>query len=246
MSKGDKPPITTVWDGRGFRPYDPDSGEAAHAFKEGSRFNAILTTQGQVIWDGTMFVPADMGAVEMAERTYVQGAVLDGKFTRPHGTEDKRAGLLRWWWAGLGLLHENIDDERWPTKRKLHNLILEELGFTEKIWRIDGTYRLVVDSVAIDNMEDDAFDNLFEKARAFCVLHWGFDPWETWKEEQAAKKANQGHNSEEGHDNDLPYRDERPASIWELDHDEQRDEFARRARRAAGRRMRELGIERRA
>jgi hypothetical protein len=33
-------------------------------------------------------------------------------------------------------------------------------------------------------------------------------------------------------------------SVWDLDQDEQRAEFARRARRAAGMRMRELGIER--
>lgn len=35
-----------------------------------------------------------------------------------------------------------------------------------------------------------------------------------------------------------------PASIWDLSEDERRDEFIRRASRAAGRRMKELGIER--
>lgn len=190
MSKPDRPPITTIWDGRGFRPADPDSGEMAHAYKEGSRLNVAFTTRAQVIWDGATFVPADMHAVEQADRTYVQGAMLDGRFTRPVGAEDRRAGLNRLWWAGLGLLADNIDDERWPTKRKIHNLILEELGFTEKIYRIDGTYRLVVDSIAIDSMEDDDFDRLFEKARAFCIMHWGFDPFDTWVAEKDAEKAN--------------------------------------------------------
>jgi hypothetical protein len=142
-----------------------------------------------VIWDGKVFRPADPYAAELADAIQ-KDTRLNGRFTRPIGTEDRRAGLLRLWWAGLGLLHDNIDDERWPSKRKLHNLILEELGYVEKIWRIDGTYRLVVDSVAIDNMEDDAFDGLFEKARSFVVTHWGFDPWDMWVEEKKAEMAN--------------------------------------------------------
>lgn len=191
MTKAEKPPITTIWDGRGFRPADRDSAEiATNAYKEGTRLNVVFMTRQEVVWNGIAFTPADMGAVEQADRTYVQGAVLDGKFTRPVGAEDRRAGLLRLWWAGLGMLADNIDDERWPTKRKVHNLILEELGFTEKIWRIDGTYRLVVDSIAIDNMEDDDFDRLFEKAKAFCIKHWGWNPWDTWVAEKQAEIAN--------------------------------------------------------
>jgi hypothetical protein len=191
VSKAEKPPITAIWDGRSFRPADRDSAElAVVAYKEGTRLNVTFMSRSQVVWQDGAFVPADMAAIEHADRTYVQGAILDGKFTRPVGAEDRRAGLLRLWWAGLGMLAENIDDERWPTKRKLHNLILEELGFTEKIWRIDGTYRLVVDSIAIDNMEDDDFDRLFEKSRAFCVEHWGWDPWQTWIDEKDAERAN--------------------------------------------------------
>lgn len=190
MAKHEKPPITTVWDGRGFRPYDPDSGELAAAYKIGTRLNVAFVTRATVTWDGNAFLPADMSAVETAERTYVQGAVLDGKFTRPVGTEDRRAGQLRLWWAGLGLLAENIDDERWPTKRILHELILEELGFVTKFWRIDGSYRLEANSIAIDNMEDDDFDRLFEKARVFCLTHWGFDPWDIWVAEKEAEEVN--------------------------------------------------------
>ncbi len=142
-----------------------------------------------VIWDGKVFRPADPYAAELAD-AIPKDTRLNGRFTRPIGADDRRAGLLRLWWAGIGLLHENIDDERWPSKRKVHNLILEELGFTERIYRIDGTYRLVVDSIAIDTMEDDAFDVLFEKAKALCVKHFGFDPWQTWIDEKDAEKAN--------------------------------------------------------
>lgn len=193
MSKSEKPPISTIWDGRVFRPADPDSAQMADAHSDGARLNVAFSITLQVTWSRDLhhYVPADMRAVEVADRTFVQGAVLDGKFTRPKGSEDRRAGNLRHWWAGIGLLLENTDDERWPTKRKLHNLILEELGFTEKIWRIDGSYRLVVDSIAIDNMEDDDFDRLFEKARAFCLLHWGFDPWQMWVDEKNAEKSTQ-------------------------------------------------------
>lgn len=194
-AKSEKPPISVIWDGRVFRPADPDSREMSDMHSDDARLNVAFSTTLQVTWSREYghYTPADMRSAEVADMTFVQGAYLDGRFTRPKGAEDRRAGNLRLWWAGIGLLLENTDDERWPTKRKLHNLILEELGFVEKIWRIDGSYRLVVDSIAIDKMEDEDFDRLFEKARAFCHEHFGFDPWETWVAERNAAKANQGY-----------------------------------------------------
>lgn len=109
---------------------------------------------------------------------------------------DRRKGDLNLWWAGIGLLHYNLSEEEeaiWPTTRKLHNAILDALGYTEREYKIDGSYRVVVDSVALDNMDQSTFSRMFEMARAVTVKRWGWDPWEEWKrikdEEAARAKA---------------------------------------------------------
>jgi hypothetical protein len=102
-------------------------------------------------------------------------------------TNFKRAGKMGWYWGGLALLLENLDEAsqlQWPTTRKLHNMLMEELGHTEKIYRIDGSFRVVPDSIAIDNMDDPTFEAFFERVRAFMVEHWGDDPWQMWMDER--------------------------------------------------------------
>jgi hypothetical protein len=189
LSKSEKPPIAVRWDGHVFVPADPLSEEMAAAFSKDARLNAVFTQSIPVTWDGRVFRPADMPALEAANN-YLLGSVLDGHFKRPAKAEDWRSGQMRLWWAGLKLLVDALGDERWPTTRKMHNLILEELGFTERIWRIDGSYRNEVDSIAIDNMEDEAFEALFERARVFCLANFGFDPWQQWVDEKDAARAN--------------------------------------------------------
>lgn len=189
MSAKDKPPIAVKWDGNVFLPADPLSAEMAEAFSNGARLNAVFTQAIPVTWDGRVFRPADMRALEIAD-TYLRGSVLDGHFKRPAKAEDWRSGQMRLWWAGMKLLVDALGDERWPTTRKMHNLILEELGFVERIWRIDGSYRNEVDSIAIDNMDDDAFEVLFERARVFCLANFGFDPWQQWVDEKNAEREN--------------------------------------------------------
>lgn len=108
---------------------------------------------------------------------------------------DRTRGDLRLYWAGLGVLHDNLDEddtERWPTKRKLHDTMMDALGFVHKVYRLDNSYRLETDSIALDNMSEEDFKSVMEMVRAAVVKRWGYDPWDEWTkrkdEEDAARK----------------------------------------------------------
>jgi hypothetical protein len=189
----EKPPIAVIWDGTQYRPADRESHYIAeHAYKPGARLNFTLTIVTQVEWDGQTFSPADMHALEHADRTFVQGARLEGKMTRPVVAHDRRQSQNRLYWAGLGFLVKNFDEEdekRWPTSRHLHDAMLDALGYKYKLWRIDGTFKVEVDSVAFEKMDDADFDDLFEKVRAIVFRLWGWNPWDAWKAEKDAEAA---------------------------------------------------------
>lgn len=116
---------------------------------------------------------------------------------------------LNFYWAGLGFLHQraldDVDRDRWPTVSKLHESIMEKLGYTsiKRHWRLDwrsntGTAywdEKVIDSIALDKMRPDEFKVLFERVRVAIIQVWGFDPWDEWKawkaEQAAAMRAKQ-------------------------------------------------------
>lgn len=98
-------------------------------------------------------------------------------------TTFRSLGRLGWWWGGLALAVDNFSDEdreRWPTSRKLNDAILEALGFTEKLWRVDGTYRLSVDSISFEAMTEDEFKEVFALAEQLAIKLWDYSPWEAW------------------------------------------------------------------
>lgn len=106
-------------------------------------------------------------------------------------TSARRRGKNALYWAGLALLVENIEDEHYPTSRKLHEGILDELNMTTILWRIDKTFRVVPDSIAFDNMDDPEFDIFFENAQRLIVGRWGWSPFDEWIKLAEAKKHNQ-------------------------------------------------------
>lgn len=189
----ERPPLAVIWDGRTYRPADNESHYIAeHAYKPGTRLNFTLAIVTPVEWDGRTFRPADAMAAEHADSTFVQGARLDGRMTRPVVAHDRRQSQNRLYWAGLGLLVKNFDEadeKRWPTSRHIHDAILDALGYKYRLWRIDGTFKVEIDSVAADKMGDEDFDDLFEKARAIVLKLFGYDPWEAWKAEKDAEAA---------------------------------------------------------
>ena len=142
-----------------------------------------------VRFDGSVLRPADAFAQEQ----------LDGL---PRNTdlsiEPKLvtgSGQRRLYWAGLGLLAQNIEDDRWPTSRHLSNMLLTTLGYVDIAWRMDGSYYLTPNSLAVDNMEEPEFLAYFERARAEVVKRFEWDPWEAWKDEKDAEKANRQQGS---------------------------------------------------
>jgi muconolactone delta-isomerase len=126
-------------------------------------------------------VPADPRSEEMIDE------LRPGTTYKAEVTEDRLRstnGNRRLYWAGLGLLVKNFSDEdeaRWPTSRHYHNAMLEALGYVERLWRIDGSYRNVPNSVAQDAMDDTEFDVLFERIRSLTVKLFRYDPWDAWK-----------------------------------------------------------------
>lgn len=102
----------------------------------------------------------------------------------------EREGARGLWWGGLGVLCENVEDQRYDTPRKAHDEILRGLGFVRPRWRIDGSVTMDPVSTADGAMDDDEFSVLQERARAFVLDRIGFDPWEMWKAEKDAENAN--------------------------------------------------------
>lgn len=104
---------------------------------------------------------------------------------------DEREGMRGLWFAGLKLLSDNTDDPRYDTPEKAYHNIRIDLGFSRPRYRRDGSVEMVPTSTADDNMDDEEMAVLQEKAQEFWMRREGWDPWESWKAEQDAKKGNQ-------------------------------------------------------
>lgn len=128
------------------------------------------------------FFPDEPWALERFHMDY-----LDGKKVGLVISDPARNGMLGLWWAGIKLLYDNQDE--FATERKLHEEILKKIGLSKKLYRIDKTFvREVVDSIAIENMTDEEFKVVQEKAREYVVGRWGYDPWDLWVEQQEARR----------------------------------------------------------
>jgi hypothetical protein len=145
-----------------------------------------------VVSDGRVLRPADPYAAEQIEQLQ-RNVRLNARVTVATAKESRRSGMNSLFHAGLGLLVENLDDadtSRWPTVKKMKDSLLEELGFVERRYALDGkSYKDEPDSIAFDNMSDDDFEVFFERARAVVVARWGYDPWDAWIAEREAEKA---------------------------------------------------------
>lgn len=137
---------------------------------------------------GSTLVPVD-GWGEEQLREIPEGKDLNVTTTEARGEKSPRRKAQNWYWAGLGLLTENVDETKWPTARKLHKLIMQELGYTTRFYRIDGTYKEEVDSIAIDEMLDEEFMAYFERARTWVIANFGSEPWDEWKKRKDMERG---------------------------------------------------------
>lgn len=189
----EKPLQALIWDGRVFRPADPGSHDLADQTKPGTRLSATVSLTLHMVWNGRAYDLADPASLERVDRTFVQGAEVDARVVRAvANAHDWRRGQNALYWAGLGLLVKNFDEdnaEKWPTARHFHDAILQHFGYTYRQWKIDGTFKLEIDSIAFDKMDDSDFEALFEKARGVIVTLFGYDPFDAWKAEKDAERA---------------------------------------------------------
>jgi hypothetical protein len=132
---------------------------------------------------GSALVPVDAWSEERL-RQIPEAKDLNVTAPEARGDKSTRARLNGWYWAGLNLMLENVDETKWPTARKLHKLILEELGYTTRFYRIDGSYKDEVDSTKFDEMPDDEFTVYFERARVWVDTNFGTDYWDEWKKQK--------------------------------------------------------------
>lgn len=101
---------------------------------------------------------------------------------------EEREGLRGLWWGAMTLLAENSDSPLIDTPRKAHEFVLMGLGFVRPRFRVDGGFDMIPVSTSEAEMMDDEFSTLMEKARAFCIDRFGYDPMAVWVEKQEAMK----------------------------------------------------------
>lgn len=141
--------------------------------------------------EGSRLVALDAWSAEMLERL-PEGVPLN--VARPTvatlGVGDEHDALLRFYMAGINLLHKNTPDprRRFPTPRHLRQRILKGLGFFEEVDWGNGITRRIPNSMAKEAMPLDELKICFELSRAIVLAWRGYDPWDVWKAEQDAKK----------------------------------------------------------
>jgi hypothetical protein len=102
---------------------------------------------------------------------------------------EERAGMRGLWFAGLQLLSENTEDPEYDSPKKAYDQIRIDLGYVRRRYRIDKSWEYVPISTAEETFSDEEMAILQERARAFCVERFGFDPWAQWTEQQDAAQG---------------------------------------------------------
>mgnify|MGYP003463014430 CR=1 FL=1 len=110
------------------------------------------------IWrrQGDYAVPVD-AEVEGHFRKIKDG---DEFFAETKRATKRKIKQLRMLWAVVRLIADATDKEPEVVKRS----IAIRLGFCHAEVDMDGTERVVADSIAVDNMEQDVFDQFFKSA----------------------------------------------------------------------------------
>lgn len=87
----------------------------------------------------------------------------------------RRPKQLRTYWKALGLVVKSTG--KWPTAEKLHRDIKFTLGYRELIADlITGEVHEVVDSVAMDKMDQKTFQTFMNQAMQLLTDKLGWDP----------------------------------------------------------------------
>lgn len=145
-----------------------------------------------IFCDGGVLRPADAYAQEQIAQLPM-GATFNARLSRITAKgKEEREGLRGLWWAGCDLLAQNTEEPGYYSKRAASDSILDAIGATRRRYRADKTWENIPISLADDALPDEEMASLLELARAWCHKHFGFDPWQSWIDEQEAMKAARG------------------------------------------------------
>ncbi len=103
-------------------------------------------------------------------------------------TQRRSNKQLNLWWAGLALAVHNFDDDmisKYPTSRHLSDAFLIHLGFKTAQYNIDGSISVNADSIAFENMEQEQYNLVFQRAELVAEKWLGYNPWEAWLKNKA-------------------------------------------------------------
>lgn len=78
----------------------------------------------------------------------------------------------RLYWALIGLVWQNIDQERYPTADDLHAAIKIAAGLRTRIVLPDGTVGFIPGSIAFHKMEQAAFNAFFDRVCDLVAAHF--------------------------------------------------------------------------
>lgn len=141
-----------------------------------------------VMVEGGKIVASDAWAQECIDK------LPKGRFVIEPDLDEAEDGVRNLFMAGIGTLFENTDGcgpgKTWPTTTSLRKFILKEIGFAEAVIRVDGVKWVPV-SMARGEMTYADLQTCLELGRAFCIDHWGWDPFLQWQEAKDLEKHRQ-------------------------------------------------------
>ena len=117
-------------------------------------------------------------AGEAALRKIGQGEMMMLEIKRPRNIKHHRL-----YWALVTLVWQNMDGERYPTAEDLHAALKIAAGLRTRIVLPDGTVGFIPGSIAFHKMDQDAFNEFYERICDLVARH--FLPGVTIKELKA-------------------------------------------------------------
>jgi len=108
-------------------------------------------------WDGEAMWPYANIDLERIQERFKKGDQVLVMFKQARSLPKHRL-----YWSVVRQVMKNT--ELWATERGLHELLLTACGVTRSMITLDGDIRLIPDSIAFDNMEEDEFNRYFDQA----------------------------------------------------------------------------------
>jgi hypothetical protein len=104
---------------------------------------------------------------EAALRKIGHGEVLSVEIKRPRNGKHHRL-----FWALMGLVHDNIDQERYPTVEDLVAAVKISAGLRTRIELPNGEVGFIPGSIAFHKMDQDEFSKFYDRVCDLIAKHF--------------------------------------------------------------------------